>query len=96
MSKLTKSAKGVSCIRCGREGETRAAHFNGTYQHQYGKGRGIKAHDMVTAELCHACDQLFTEGSTGSFTSKDDRDAQFLHLICLTNIRRFDNGVLKV
>ena len=96
MSRLTQSAKGKSCIRCGKNDETRAAHFNGTYQHQYGKGRGIKGHDIVTAELCHACDQMFTEGSTSGFTSKDDRDAQFLHLVCMTNIRRFNCGVLKV
>jgi len=95
IKKILNAAKDAPCVRCGRDGETRACHFNGTYQHQYGKGRGIKGHDMATAELCHTCDQIFTEGSTNGFLSKDDRDAQFLHLITMTNIRRFERGVFK-
>lgn len=93
-SKITKSANGKTCINCGGY-NAYACHYNGTYQHQYGKGRGIKAHDMASAELCHQCDQIFTEGSTKGFIDKIDRDCQFLHLIMLTNIRRFDSGVLK-
>lgn len=95
MSKLTRSSHGKTCIRCGGS-DAFSSHFNGTYQHQYGKGRGIKCHDMATAEFCYVCDQLFSEGTTAGFHSKDDRDAQFLHWIMMTNIRRFNSGVLKV
>lgn len=95
MSKLTQSSKGTTCIRCGSP-DAYSAHFNGTYQHQYSKGRGIKCHDIATAEFCYVCDQLFSEGTTSGFHNQDDRDSQFLHYIVLTNIRRFKDGVLKV
>lgn len=94
MSKLTKSSKGSNCIRCGCD-DAYSCHFNGTYQHQYGKGRGIKAHDMATAEFCYSCDQMFSEGVMGNWQTKDERDAEFLHWITMTNIRRFNNGILK-
>lgn len=93
--KLTQEAKGMTCIRCGAP-NAYACHFNGTYQHQYGKGRGIKCSDIATAEFCHSCDHVFTEGSVIGFISQDDRDAQFLHWCMMTNIRRANNGVLKV
>lgn len=93
-SKITKAAKGQSCIRCGAP-DAYAAHYNGTYQHQYGKGRGIKAHDIATAEFCHRCDQQFSEGVMDNWETKDERDAEFLHWITMTNIRRFKEGALK-
>ncbi len=97
MSKLTKSAHDKSCIRCGKEGETRAAHYNGGRQHFYGKGRGIKASDIATAELCHGCDQMFTEGSTSTdWATRWERSEEFLHLIMLTKIRRVENGAIKI
>jgi hypothetical protein len=95
VSKLTDKSKGKTCIRCGSP-DAYSAHFNGTYQHQYGKGRGIKCHDLATAEFCYVCDQLFSEGTTSGFHNQGDRDSQFLHYIVLTNIRRFNDGVLKV
>jgi len=95
MSKLTKASKGRTCINCGAD-DAYACHYNGPRQHQYGKGRGIKAHDMATAELCHTCDQMFTEGSTSpAWANKWERSEDFLHLIMMTNIRRFDDGILK-
>lgn len=94
MSKLTKSAEGQPCIKCQRTGETRACHYNGWMQHQYGKGRGIKASDIATAEFCQECDTMFTEGSTEGFTDKIDRSEQFLHFIMLTNISRYKRGDL--
>lgn len=84
-------ARNRSCIRCGKEGETRPAHYNGFRSHSYGKGRGIKCSDIATAELCHSCDELFSEAfyyrwDGGSKSTK--RSEEFLHLIMLTNIRR--------
>ena len=98
MSKLTQASNGNNCIRCGAP-DAYAAHYNGPRQMDYGKGRGIKCHDMATADLCHRCDQIFTEGSTtnpnGSpWRDKWDRSEEFLHLIMLTNIRRFENNTL--
>lgn len=95
VSKLTQASKGNTCIRCGAP-DAYACHFNGTYQHQYGKGRGIKCNDVATADFCHSCDQRYTEGSNKGFDSQDHRDARFLHWCMMTNIRRFNSGVLKV
>jgi len=96
LSKLTKASEGTDCVRCGSSGAY-SCHYNGSRQHDYGKGRGIKSNDMATAELCYNCDQVFTEGSTHwQWAGKWERSEEFLHLIMLTNIRRFDKGVLKI
>ncbi len=97
MSKLTKAANGMPCIRCGKIGETRACHYNGPRQHDFGKGRGIKANDIATAEFCQSCDDRFTEGSTDDFwANKWERSEEFMYWSILTNIRRFNEGVLKL
>ena len=98
---MLDAARDMPCIRCGREGETRACHYNGLWQHQYGKGRGQKCSDLMTAEFCHSCDQLFSEGKLSPFYSKETdykylpeiRDAEFHHWIAMTNIRRIENGI---
>jgi len=95
MSKITKASNGSNCIRCG-SGNAYSCHYNGPRQHSYGKGRGCKANDLATAELCYECDQIFTEGSTvENCNGKWERSEEFLHLIMLTNMRRFDEGIIK-
>ena len=95
MSKLTQSSKGSICINCGAS-DAYSCHYNGQRQHQYGKGRGIKCHDLATAELCYNCDIDFSEGCNVNWKTKDERSEEFLHLIMLTNIRRFNEGILKL
>ena len=98
-SKITKSARGKSCIRCGtNDGTICARHYNGSFSHAYGKGRGIKAHDLASAEFCHECDQLFSEENYHRWeggSKSIDRSDMFHHFIMLTNIRRFEDGVIK-
>ncbi len=94
MSKITKASNGATCINCGNEGAY-SCHYNGPRQHDYGKGRGIKANDLATAELCSKCDAIFTEGSkVQDCENKWERSEAFLHLIMMTNIRRFETGVI--
>lgn len=95
MSAFTDKSKGLDCIRCGAP-DAYSCHYSGQYQHLYGKGRGIKCHDIATAELCYNCDNLFYEGVSDQFESKQDKNLQFHHLIMLTNIRRIANGVIKL
>lgn len=96
MSKLTEQSKGMDCIKCGAP-ESYACHYNGPWQHSFGKGRGIKCNDLATAEFCHACDQEFSEGSTSQrWVSKYERSDEFLKWIMLTNIRRLNGGILRV
>ncbi len=95
MSKITQNADGKECIRCGKgAGTVRACHYNGPRQHDYGKGRGIKAHDLMTAEFCDECDVVFTEGSMFDLWENNwDRSEDFLHWIAMTNIRRAKSGL---
>lgn len=95
IKKLTQASKGMDCIRCGAP-DAYACHYNGDFQHKYGKGRGIKCHDLMTADFCHRCDQDFSEGSKPVTFDLSLRNEKFFHYINLTNIRRFNNGVLKV
>ncbi len=94
VSKLTKASKGMDCIRCGAP-DAYSCHYNGTYQHWYGKGRGIKANDLCTAEFCYNCDQLHSEGRN-IYHNREEKDAQFLHFIMMTNLRRIENGLIKL
>ena len=94
MNKLTKASKGMNCIRCGAP-KAYSCHYNGPRQHSYGKGRGIKCNDLITAEFCYLCDGEFTEGSKNKrWDSKWERSEEFLHWIMLTNIRRVENGIM--
>ena len=94
MSKLTNKSKGTTCIKCGASGAY-SCHYNGEMQHWYGKGRSIKCNDLATAEFCYKCDQEFSEG-VNIYETKIERSEMFLHYIMLTNIRRFESGVIKV
>ena len=108
--KMLDAAKDVPCIRCGKEGETRACHYNGVCQDVFGKGRGQKCDDLMTAEFCHLCDQRFTEGKLEPWYAEQKeeladiharnnakwlRSQEFLYFISLTNIRRIERGILK-
>ena len=95
MSKLTDSAKGKTCIKCNAP-DAYACHLNGPRQHDFGKGRGRKCHDLMSAEFCYRCDQEFTEGSMLSRWNgnKWERSEEFMFWIGMTNIRRFEEGRL--
>lgn len=94
MSKLTDATRGKTCVRC-QGPDAYACHYNGLRQIAFGKGTGIKCHDIATADLCKRCDDWFTEGSTKGFDSKIDRSEQFLFYVVMTNIRRFEDNTLK-
>ena len=94
-TKLRQSAKGQPCVNCGATCPTVCArHYNGLWQQAYGKGRGIKCHDLASAELCNNCEKPYAEGQVEMFDSSADRAARFLHLCMLTNIARFKRGDL--
>ena len=95
--KYTDAAKGQICIRCGTlDGTVCARHYNGLRQHIYGKGRGIKASDLVTADLCMECDARFGEGTMEGFVNMEDRSEEFQHWCIMTIMRRVEQGILKV
>lgn len=100
MSKLTAAAKGQSCIRCGVSDDTTVlCHYSGVWQHRFGKGTGIKGHDIAGADLCVRCHKFFDEYESQVGASegwKIARSEEFLAACLLTVIRRIQQGILKV
>lgn len=91
---LRKQANGKDCIRCGAS-DAILAHYSGPWQHQFGKGRGIKGNDIAAAELCNDCHVHFDEYRGVTSTDVKERQYQaaqrsdeFLAMCLLTNIRR--------
>lgn len=100
MSKLREAAKGQSCVRCGATDDTVVlAHYSGEWQHRFGKGMGIKGHDIAGADLCAGCHKFFDEYESQSGASEGWRTArsdEFLAACMLTVIRRIQQGIIKV
>jgi len=98
MTKLTQAAKDQPCIRCGSTGTTRFCHLNGFRAHSFGKGRGIKGHDLIGCDFCEGCDRLFSEeyyhvweGGSKSL----ERSEEFMFWCLKTILRRYEQGVMK-
>jgi len=91
LSKEDREAEHRPCIRCGKPGETRNAHYCGYRAHAYGKGRGKKGSRLAMAEFCHECDDLLGEQGYGRWEGGSKnvaRSEEFLHYCMLTMIRR--------
>ena len=89
MSRITESSKESTCIKCNAP-DAYSCHYNGPRQHDFGKGRGRKCNDLMTAEFCHTCDQEFSEGSAdrSRWENRWERSEDFLYWIAMTNLRR--------
>tara|TARA_R100001594_G_scaffold24026_2_gene47105 strand:+ start:14499 stop:14840 length:342 start_codon:yes stop_codon:yes gene_type:complete len=100
--KLLNGARNQSCVNCGATGTVVAAHYTGLRSYSFGKGRGIKPHDICTADLCYKCHNAFDTNCNsltelkGDFPKRVDRSEQFLFLIMQTIIRRIDQGLIKI
>lgn len=98
--KITQAAKGRSCVNCGSlDGTVVRAHYTGLRQHEYGKGRGIKGHDCIAADLCQKCHGAFDNNEVGEgsgYQRKIDQSEQFLHLCWLTFLRDLQDGVYQI
>lgn len=97
-SKIMADARsGLSCILCGtQDGTVCGRHYNGLRQHQYGKGRGIKCHPFLVADLCASCDADFQEGavSRNDFVAMQQYSEEFQHWCLMSLIRRQERGVI--
>lgn len=86
------ASHGRSCVRCGRDdGTTVRAHYTGTRQHWYGKGRGIKGHDLIAADLCYGCHQQLDQPNGDS-----ERDEEWSHLCWMTVLRDHEDGLITI
>ena len=98
--KLLEAARGKSCVNCGfNDGTIVAAHYQGMRSQHFGKGTGIKPHDLCTADLCSSGHKLFDDYRTSDLENRDqrriDHSEQFLYCIVKTLIRRYQEEVLK-
>ena len=89
--KLLALSRGRPCIKCGLEdGTIVAAHYQGFRSHAYGKGRGIKPHDAMAADLCHRCHGDADRSRLGD--SREGHSRQFLLLIIASHLQRYAEG----
>lgn len=91
--KYRAAANGQPCVRCGAKGTVALRHYEGIRQHAYGKGGGIKGHDIAAADLCHECDDILSNQKEHKSVEKSE---EFLHCCMLTIINRIRQGVVKL
>lgn len=91
------AAKG-SCVNCGTtDGTVVFAHGN---ESLFGKGKGLKAHDVFGADLCHHChgyvDNQQKQERTGVWgDNREDRLEFMRRMIFLTLLRRARAGWIR-
>lgn len=98
---LLAAAKDQSCVNCGaKDGTVVACHYEGIRSNAFGKGTGIKPHDLCVADLCATCHAQFDskEGSmvADPYQRKIDLSERFMFCVMVTLFRRVRQGVLKV
>ena len=87
--RLLNMARDQECVSCGvQDGTIVAAHSNLL---EHGKGVGHKAHDCMSAWLCHRCHSQYDQGKG---MSKDERREFILTMICRTNIKLWQQDLI--
>lgn len=93
LPKLLKASGGRSCIKCGcQDGTVVRAHYSGIGAARLGKGRGLKPHDHVSADLCGRCHAEMDNYADGNTV---ERGFDFLMLCMETLARDFREGIIK-
>jgi hypothetical protein len=88
---LLDLAHRMPCMACGRDnGTTEPAHANWL---EFGKGKGIKAHDCFFAALCHECHAELDQGSS---MTKEQKKAFWLSAYCKTNKYLWTHDLIEV
>lgn len=85
--KLRRAVATLSCVNCGRHGDTQAAHRN------EGKGMGLKTSDALCAALCSGCHQELDSGKT---MTRDERRDFWNRAFVKTMQQLIEAGVLHV
>jgi uncharacterized CHY-type Zn-finger protein len=87
--RLLDTARGQACVACGTDDGTIVAAHSNLLEH--GKGVGYKAHDCMSAWLCYRCHSEYDQGMG---MSKDEKREFILTMICRTNIRLWQLGMI--
>ena len=75
----------IPCVRCGKEGESQAAHMN------LGKSLAKKASDAAVGSLCPICHRWLDQG--GAMT-RDERRAFEWEMVARTYIALVERGLI--
>ena len=99
--KLLDAARDKSCVYCGAtNGTTVACHIQGLRAQEFGKGKGIKPHDLLTADLCAKCHQEFDSYQVSPYDDKYMRQIDtseiWQNCILKTILRRIEEGLIKL
>jgi len=87
--KFLDLAEGQACVMCGcDDGTVVAAHSNLL---EHGKGKGIKAHDGMSAWLCYRC---HTEYDQGKLMDREARRDFILTAICRTYMKAWEQELI--
>lgn len=87
--RLLNCAKDQACVACGvQDGTIVTAHSN---LQEHGKGTSIKAHDCMSAWLCHRCHSEYDQGKS---MTKDEKREFILTMICRTTVRLWQQGLI--
>lgn len=78
-------------MMCGCQDDTVVAAHSNMLEH--GKGRGLKAHDGMSAWLCYRCHTGLDQGRE---MTKAERREYTLVAICRTYMRLWDLGLIEV
>ena len=98
--KLLDAARGQSCQNCGADDGTIVCAHSNLYED--GKGKGMKADDLMTAHLCVRCHEWYdqrksAECPAGDFSGFHDEHQEMWDRAFKRTIRHLGKtGVLKV
>ncbi len=90
-SKLLALARDKACVMCGVEDGTVVAAHSNLLEH--GKGKGLKAHDGMSAWLCYRCHTHLDQGAS---LTREERRLFTLTAICKTYMQMWDQGLIGV
>jgi len=91
--KLLNASNGRPCARCGRQdGTIVRCHYTGFRQHSFGKGRGIKADDHCSADLCKSCHAYFDNPKQHKSIEASE---EFMYLILMALRQDFIEGIIE-
>lgn len=89
--KLLDTARDMPCMSCGcQDGTIIPAHGNGSL---FGKGFGIKAHDVFFAGLCGRCHAEYDQGNR---MSREEKREFFLRAMMATWLWLWTNNRIRV
>jgi len=104
LTKLLRGRSGRPCADCGLPGSDNA-HYRGMRQHWFGKGRGIKPHDLMTAYLCRKChveldlyldNKHHQQEGLDLIQRKIMASEYFFFLVAKTLIQDVEEGIIRI